>query len=56
MTYSWEEKPCQNGHVFMWSGGSTDEVPPDGLRCMCGAVEYHHPPDLHSDSMDGVRK
>jgi hypothetical protein len=29
-------------HIFTWSNSSTDGVPPDGLRCACGAQIIRH--------------
>ncbi len=32
------DKPCEHGHVFVWSSDSTVDIhPPKGTTCQCGA-------------------
>ena len=31
-------RPCATGHVFQFTGGSTDRRCPDGIPCQCGAM------------------
>jgi len=33
-----------NGHVFLFSGGGSDEKCPDGLLCLCGKVRARWTP------------
>jgi len=41
MSYYYE--PCKFGHVFLWSGNSSnsDSEPPEGTLCACGLTSYH---------------
>ena len=41
LTYNYfVNQPCQNSHVFTWTGGNTDDKPNPSLRCDCGAIRY----------------
>lgn len=35
----WIPKPCEHGHVFMWTSSSTVDInPPRGVGCQCGEL------------------
>jgi len=41
VTYNYMvNQPCQNGHVFSYSGDTTDYKPDPNLRCDCGTFRY----------------
>jgi hypothetical protein len=38
--FGWFFKPCENGHVFMWTSSTTvDKYAVKGTACLCGAYK-----------------
>jgi hypothetical protein len=46
---SWIPKPCENGHVFVWTSNTTvTKYPPKGSMCQCGMIK--------ADGKGGIEK